>query len=77
MGEKPKFNKISSRKVISDEDIFSALKWEACPLIVKICRIENNLLSFISKSCETYRWTLIREDIFITDELNAVLKVPI
>lgn len=53
MGEKPKFHKIGSSKVISDEDTFSALKWEACSLIVKICRVENHLLSFTSKSCET------------------------
>lgn len=44
MGEKPKFHKIGSRKVISDEDTFSALKWEACSLIVKICRIEKSLI---------------------------------
>lgn len=74
MGEKPKFHKIGSRKVISDEDTFSALKWEACSLIVKICRIENHLLSFTSKSCETYRWALRREDIFLTDERNAHLE---
>lgn len=80
-GENTQSNKIISRKsdlfFFFDEDTFLALEWEIYPLIVKVCRIEKYLLSFIFKSCENYRWVLTREDTFIIDELNAVLKVSI